>query len=474
MMRRIDLFEGADTEGFRTAVRQLIAAQVPPEDVVWNAGGVPDLFGEAAPGEAPPVALPRAVADLVRLVVCHRDPERYGLLYTLIWRVLHGERALLEVQSDPLVHRLYLMAKAIRRDLHKMHAFVRFRRVEATEGERFTAWFEPDHYIVEATAGFFVDRFPGMKWSILTPMGSLDWDGTRLLVGPPAERTEAAAQDDVEQGWLGYYESTFNPARANPAMMQAEMPKKYWRNLPEAKLIPGLLQSAPARVKEMLEREALAAIKRNPDKAVAAMSDQEPKTLDELNRLITASEPMVQGGTKAVLGEGPVGADIAFVGEQPGDQEDVQGRPFVGPAGQLLDRVMEQAGIDRRRAYLTNAVKHFKYEQRGKRRLHKTPTAGEVKHYRWWLTKELELARPKLIVALGATAVLALTGKALPITKVRGPTEFDGRPGFITVHPSYLLRLPDENAKQEAYAQFIADFEQIGGLSGVDYAAHAI
>jgi len=195
------------------------------------------------------------------------------------------------------------------------------------------------------------------------------------------------------------------------------------------------------------------------------MSDQEPRTLDELNRLIAASEPMVPGGTRAVLGEGPIGADIAFVGEQPGDQEDVQGRPFVGPAGQLLNRTMEQVGIDRRRAYLTNAVKHFKYEQRGKRRLHKTPTAGEVKHYRWWLTKELELVKPKLIVALGATAVLALTGKAQPITKIRGPAEFDGRPGFITVHPSYLLRLPDEDAKEAAHAQFIADFEAIHDLS---------
>ena len=465
MTRRIDLLEGADTEGFRRAVRLLIAEQVLPEHVVWNVADSPDLFGEAAPGDAPAVALPRAVAELVRLVVCHRDPERYGLLYTLIWRVLHGERALLEVASDPLVHRLYLMAKAIRRDVHKMHAFVRFRRIETADGERFVAWFEPDHYILEATAGFFVDRFPGMKWSILTPVGSLFWDGERLVVGPRAERSDAASHDGVEEGWLGYYESTFNPARANPAMMQAEMPKKYWHNLPEAKLIPDLLQSAPARVRDMLEREALSAIKRNPDKAVAAMSDQEPKTLDELNRIIAASEPMVAGGTKAVLGEGPIGADVAFVGEQPGDQEDLQGRPFVGPAGQLLNRTMEQVGIDRRRAYVTNAVKHFKYEQRGKRRLHKTPTAGEVKHYRWWLAKEMELVKPRLVVALGATAVLALTGKALPITKSRGPAELDGHPGFITVHPSYLLRLPDETAKQEAYAQFVADFEQIRELS---------
>jgi len=183
--------------------------------------------------------------------------------------------------------------------------------------------------------------------------------------------------------------------------------------------------------------------KRNPEKAVAAMADQDPKTLEALNSLIAASEPMVTGGTRAVLGEGPLGADIAFVGEQPGDQEDLEGRPFVGPAGAMLDRAMREVGIDRSKVYVTNAVKHFKYEQRGKRRLHQSPTAGEVKHYRWWLTRELDFVAPKLVVALGATAVLALTGKALPVTKVRGPHELGGHKGFITVHPSYLLRIPD-------------------------------
>ncbi len=135
-------------------------------------------------------------------------------------------------------------------------------------------------------------------------------------------------------------------------------------------------------------------VKRNPDKAVAAMQDQAPRSLEELNRIIAASEPLVPGATRAVLGEGPVGAAIAFVGEQPGDQEDLQGRPFVGPAGQLLDRALEEAGIDRASVYLTNAVKHFKFVRRGTRRIHESPTAGEVKHYRWWLERELDLVRP--------------------------------------------------------------------------------
>ena len=192
----------------------------------------------------------------------------------------------------------------------------------------------------------------------------------------------------------------------------------------------------------------------------------EPASLQALNDLILAAPPLVSGAARAVLGEGPVHAPIAFVGEQPGDQEDQAGRPFVGPAGQLLDRALGEAGLDRSHMYVTNAVKHFKYVQRGKKRIHQKPTAGEVKHYRWWLDQELRLVAPRLIVALGATAVLALAGKPLPITRFRGPTDFAGRRGFITVHPSYLLRLPDSGARRAAYAAFVADLQAAKRLVG--------
>jgi uracil-DNA glycosylase len=194
-------------------------------------------------------------------------------------------------------------------------------------------------------------------------------------------------------------------------------------------------------------------------------AEAKPKSLAELNAMIAGSKPLVAGATRAVLGEGLVGAPVAFVGEQPGDQEDRQGRPFVGPAGQLLDRAMAEAGLDRNRAYVTNVVKHFKFEQRGKRRIHQTPTAGEVKHYRWWLDQELRLVHPNLIVALGATAVLALAGKTLPIVRFRGPADFAGRPGFITVHPSYLLRIPDRATKDQAYVDFVDDLRKIRKLA---------
>jgi uracil-DNA glycosylase len=197
----------------------------------------------------------------------------------------------------------------------------------------------------------------------------------------------------------------------------------------------------------------------------SASVDVEPLTLKALNAQIASSKPLVPGATRAVLGEGPIDALIAFVGEQPGDQEDRQGKPFVGPAGQLLDQAMSDAQIDRRRIYVTNAVKHFKFEQRGKRRIHQKPTAGEVKHYRWWLDKELKLVGPKVIVALGATAVLALTGKPLPIARFRGRADFNGRVGFITVHPSYLLRMPDRDAKAQGYRDFIRDLRSARKLA---------
>ncbi|MGE5510578.1 MAG: UdgX family uracil-DNA binding protein [Bacteroidota bacterium] len=201
-------------------------------------------------------------------------------------------------------------------------------------------------------------------------------------------------------------------------------------------------------------------------KTRAQNAGAEFKSLKALNKAISASHPWVKGSGRAVLGEGPIAARLAFVGEQPGDQEDVQGHPFVGQAGKLFDRALVEAGLDRRSIYVTNAVKHFKFEHRGKRRIHQRPTAGEVKHYRWWLDQELKLVNPRLVVALGATAVLALVGERLPIAKFRGTADFKGRAGYITVHPSYLLRFPDRSGRERQYREFVRDLRSIHKLAG--------
>jgi DNA polymerase len=193
--------------------------------------------------------------------------------------------------------------------------------------------------------------------------------------------------------------------------------------------------------------------------------EPEPKSLRKLNEIIAASPPLVHGGTRAVLGEGPLHPALAFVGEQPGDQEDLLGHPFVGPAGRILDRALAAAGIDRGRSYLTNAVKHFKYQERGKRRIHQKPTVGEVKHYRWWLIKELEFVHPKLTVALGSTAALALANHPIAVMSHRGPMIFEVGPGFVTVHPSYLLRIQGDADKVEAFAAFVKDLREAKTLA---------
>jgi DNA polymerase len=468
---RVELREGADLGGFRRAVRSLAAQQIAPERVTFVAGTENDLLSDKSLGDvsnnAPSLLLPRAVGALVDSVVCHREPQRYALLYALIWRVMHGERSLMEVPSDPLVRRLEAVRKSVGRDIHKMHAFLRFREVRDPDGDcRYIAWFEPEHYILEAAAPFFVNRFRSLTWSILTPIGSLHWDRERLAAGPPATRHDAPASGDaVEKAWRAYYESVFNPARLNPIAMRTEMPKKYWRNLPEAQAIPELVRSAPARLREMIERQAALPAKRDPVKAVAAMSRQRPQDLEALNRLIAGAEPLIPGAGRAVFGEGPLGAAIAFVGEQPGDEEDREGRPFVGPAGRLFDTALQAAGIARAGVYITNAVKHFKFVQHGKRRIHQKPTLSEVKHYRWWLIEELSFVQPRLVVALGGTAALALTGKAVSVTRARGQAQFGDFRGYVTVHPSYLLRLPDGAAKTAAYREFCADLTRIRELA---------
>jgi DNA polymerase len=167
--------------------------------------------------------------------------------------------------------------------------------------------------------------------------------------------------------------------------------------------------------------------------------------------------------TQTVFGEGPLDVSIMFVGEQPGDQEDLAGRPFVGPAGQLFDAALEKAGIDRSTVYVTNAVKHFKFVQKGKKRIHNKPDAGEVEACRWWIEHERELIRPAITVALGATAARSLVGKTVTISKVRGePLKLaDGSECWVTVHPSFLLRIPDEARRHEERALFVRDLKRI-------------
>lgn len=269
----VTLAHPTDWAGFRQAARTLAQAGVPPEQVDWftptDAAG--DLFAHS---DAEPAAIPQPSAwatlpaiqpaphvppDFVRLceqIILHRDPARCALMYRLLWRMARDP----DLRHDPLdADRLlaHHMARAVARDIHKMHAFVRFRPVAQPDGQTIhMAWFEPDHFITEANAGFFIRRFTQMQWAILTPDACIRWDGHKLHTSPGAQRSDAPPPDAGEALWLTYYRHIFNPARLKLNMMKKEMPTRYWHNLPEAALITELAQTAHERSAHMVQAEA--------------------------------------------------------------------------------------------------------------------------------------------------------------------------------------------------------------------------
>ncbi|NNM76783.1 UdgX family uracil-DNA binding protein [Sphingomonas sp. ID1715] len=452
-MRVAQLASEDDFDGWRTAARALAGARVPADQVVWQVGErAGDLFGDEAVPDAAAGAfsVPRPFVELAQSVVAHSDPERFALLYRMLLRLREQPGAMAD-RADPLLRRLEEMAKDVRRDMHKMRAFVRFREVETEDGPRFIAWFEPEHHIVRLNAGFFVRRFASMHWSILTPELSIHWDGATLTESPGATKADAPAGDPIEEVWRTYYGSIFNPARLKIGAMLKEMPRKYWKNMPETALVPQLIAGAQAREAKMIET-ARADVGGNSRVAWKALRDE---------AAACTRCHLYKCATQTVFGEGDVTARLMLVGEQPGDQEDLAGKPFVGPAGQVLDKALAQAGVDRATTYVTNAVKHFKFEQRGKRRIHSKPQGPEIDACRWWIDQERVLIRPPVTVALGATAARSLLGKVVTISGTRGrPLKLaDGGECWVTIHPSYLLRLQDKAQAEDEFGRFVEDLQ---------------
>ncbi|TDL81804.1 DUF4130 domain-containing protein [Palleronia sediminis] len=452
---------------WRDAARGLLAQDIPPDRVLWHRGDrAADLFAE--PPEPMPaggaMTVPKSFVELAETVCWHSDPERFARLYALLWR-LRESRARMTDTADPALSRLREMEKSVRRDKHKMKAFLRFREIDASgPRRRFAAWFEPAHFIAEPLAPFFARRFGDMDWIIVTPDLTLRFTGGEIAFEDGQSRPPLP-DDATEELWTTYFRNIFNPARLKVKAMQAEMPRKYWKNLPEAAAIPDMIATAEERARRMQAAAPTLAPARAARITERLRMDQQTPPpaddLDALHRQAAGCErcALYRDATQVVMGEGPRDAPLMVVGEQPGDQEDLAGRPFVGPAGQLFDRIAEEAGLDRSRAFVTNAVKHFKFTPRGKRRIHQKPDAGEVSACRWWLDAERELIRPRLILAMGATAAGALTGRAEGIMKRRGTFEAtgDGTPVLLTLHPSYLLRVPNEQAKAAATRDFRGD-----------------
>ena len=499
--RRIELASDIDLDGFRAAARALLQQDVAPDDIDWAvAGADPGLFGAPGYGSRntpdaaasqptaalslrPSLHVPAELLAMCGDIIQHADPGRFDRLYRLLWR-LQRDPALRHDALDPELAQLRRMAQAVSRERHKMKAFVRFREVREPGASADTpplhvAWFEPAHHIVDAVAPFFMRRFAGMRFAILTPERSVHWDGQTLTLGAGAGRQQAPPADAGEALWLTYYASIFNPARLKLRAMEKEMPRRYWTNLPEATLISELAADADERSARMVEREAQATRRRLPGIRVAGSEAgggegaAEPRaqpanvgapasTLGDLRQAAATCRdcPLGALATQTVFGEGPAGAALMLVGEQPGDQEDLRGRPFVGPAGQLLGRAMAQLDWRRDAVYMTNAVKHFKYEPRGKRRIHKTPAQREADACMQWLEREIELVAPQAIVALGATAARQLLGRPVAVLRERGQwtTRHDGVPVLLTLHPSALLRM-DPADRDAAHAAWLADLD---------------
>jgi probable DNA metabolism protein len=237
---------GDTFETWRLAARRLISGNVSPGDVIWNAGPQDGLFGDEIDEQSGRVNVrtPAAFIELAKAVACFDGPERWDVLYRLLFRLQNENRQLLEIETDRDVHIARQMEKAVNRDVHKFHAFVRFRTVEIDNDELYVAWHEPQHFTVERATPFFARRFGSMRFSILTPKGCAHWDRESLVFSAPADRSQAPEVDDTEDYWLLYYRSIFNPFRLKVNAMKKELPVRHWRTLPEAVLIPELIAEA--------------------------------------------------------------------------------------------------------------------------------------------------------------------------------------------------------------------------------------
>ncbi|MGE0415620.1 MAG: UdgX family uracil-DNA binding protein [Acetobacteraceae bacterium] len=425
-MPAIYLRSETDWDGWRQATRALVTACVEPEEVTWAIGDplpLPEATGQ--------FRVSRALVDLAALAIQAREPDRFTVLYSLIWRANQGERVL-DVPEDPDVRLAQDWAFAVRADAHRMRTHLRFLQA----GDRLLGWYAPAHFVLEANAQLIARRFPASPWSIVTPDGSAHWDGGVLRFGEGLRQVE---DDDTFRAWWEAHGPTVL-AEAQPgcSVPEAEALDEAPRPPDRPALGPVVLHAAP-----------------EPDLRRAG---QEARGCHRCH--------LWEPATQTVFGEGPAGAPVMFVGEQPGDQEDIIGRPFVGPAGQMLDRALEEAGIDRRRIYITNAVKHFKFTPRGKRRLHQSPSPEEIQVCRFWLDVERVRIRPKLLVLMGGSGARAVLGRPVAVTRERGrPFRLeDGQMVFITIHPSFLLRIPDEDAKAREYAAFIRDLSAVRDL----------
>lgn len=466
MVRNISI---SDYREWRAEARQLLLKGVPPGEVVWTAASDSQEFlfepepESALAHDAGKIMIPHSFLSIAESVSRHSSRHRWALLYFAAWRITNGERNLLEIDTDETVAELKAMQRAVQKDIYRMRQFVRFRKVETSEGPNYVAWYEPEHHTLDANGQFFVDRFGSMQWAILTPESSLIWNLKQLEHGPGVPRSRAPDEDRLEDLWRLYYSTIFNPARLKLNAMRAQLPVGRWKNLPESRVIPELVRMSRGRVDYMIDHQPRSARDFIPQGASLTVLREAVKQCGACELCSRATQP--------VWGEGNPKARIALVGEQPGDDEDLQGRPFIGPAGKVLDQALEAAGLARNELYLTNSVKAFRFEERGKRRIHQTPRSRDIAVCRPWLQAEMEVVRPDIIVCLGASAAQSVLGRKVSITSERGSL-ISGPAGriAITYHPSAILRAPEVQAQRQIFECLVEDLSAVRrGLANKSY-----
>lgn len=410
-MAEVFLAHQVDFQGWRQAVRWHVAHETPPEMLQWRVAA----FGEtipaqndyttALPASGPRITLSRALLGTLEAAIQARDESRFALGYRVLYRLARNELSISD-RDDPDLTALHGLADSVRRETQAFR-----QRFSAFTEDHASACLHdrPTHYILEANAAFCQARNPRV-WEIRTPYRRALWNGQRLFFGP--------GEDDAAH----VSAATWQPAGQG-----------CWQGYPQTLLLPGL--------SDIQQADNLAAL------GALAMDCR--------------ACPSWENATRAVFGSGQGLFRLMLVGEQPGDQEDLAGIPFVGPAGQVLDRALAEVGFVREQIYVTNAVKHFGFTWRNGRRLHKKPDEIAITACHVWLEAERRVLNPALVVMLGATAARSVLKRPVTISRERSkiiPLD-DTADGLVTVHPSYLLRLPDDSTRQREYENFVADLK---------------
>lgn len=470
-MKRI-VFEPSFT-AWRRVARTLLQAGVEPQEIEWvefDTAAVED-HADVAPTLA--LTISRELLHRLRIAACYRTPDRWTLLYRVLWRWTHGELSVVNL-DDPDGALLDRRVQEVDDETALVYSLTRFRRREPSMGPpEFVGWFEPNHDVLERAALNFAPRMGESTWMLATPHAAAFWNGMLLRIGTPAGTVvpvapvapdpdmnrlaligEAVTSEQSEALWLAHYAHTF-ASEASPLRLQ------YWRKPAAGPSLPPALARARTRLDA---QRAPVGVPPAPPVVHLAMT---PPLRTPTGPLDTCRRcALWRNATQAVAGSGSTHAAIMVVGEQPGEQDDREGEPFTGPAGQLLDDVLARAGLDRAALYLTQAVKHYKWEKPGTRRIHRTPAPREVEACQYWLDRELAQIAPRVVVTLGATALKALTGPHITLSEYLGQTiRHDGRLIVPTYHPAYALRTDDVPLRDDIVATLIDAFKRAARLA---------